>query len=142
MKFPSIVVGDSHTLHRTVTEEYTAGNFWENTDVGELLSTSGLISMMVEASVHLVDDHLSKEFMSLGKSAFVQHEHPCALWANVAVTVEIKEFDGYHVTLDMKAHDDLGLVGQGTHVRTIVNRRWMRIKVDQRLGTEISRYVM
>lgn len=142
MEFPSIVVGDSHTLHRTVTEDYTAGNYWSDAELGELLSTPGLISMMIEASVHLIDSHLPKEFMSIGKSAAVQHEHPCALWANVAMTVEIREFDGYHVTLEMNAFDGLGLVARGTHVRSIVNKRWMRIKVDQRVGTEISRYVM
>ena len=133
VKFPGIIIGDTHTLQRTVRTEDTAGNFWK-TDVGELLSTPSLVAMMAEASADLIDSKLPEGFISVGKSAEVTHEQPSVLGATVAVKVEIKSFDGYHIRLQMTATDDSGVVGRGSHVRSIVNKKWLMIKVNKRLA--------
>lgn len=132
MKFPGIVIGDTLTIERTVTREHTVGNYWK-TDVEELLSTPSLVEMMIEASVSLIDSHLPEGFISVGKSAEVTHEHPSLSGATVSVKVEIKSFDGYHIRLQMVATDESGVVGRGSHVRSIVNKKWLLIKLNRRL---------
>lgn len=134
VKFPGIIIGDTHTIERTIQPEDTAGNFWK-TEVGELLSTPSMVAMMQEAAATLIDDKLPEGFISVGKSAEVTHEQPSVVGAHVTVKVEIKSFDGYHIRLTMRATDDSGVVGRGSHVRSIVNKKWLLIKVNKRLAS-------
>lgn len=136
MKFPGIIVGESYTLNRTVSESDTAGNYWDS-DVGQLLSTPSIVAMMIEASTRLVDPRLPDGFMSVGKSAAVVHEHPAVLGALVTMTVEIESFDGYHIGIKMEAFDESGQVSHGAHTRSIVNAHWMRLKIAKRLSDTI-----
>ena len=133
MKFPGIIIGDTHTVERTIEQEDTAGNFW-TTEVAELLSTPSLVAMMMEASANLIDERLPEGFISVGKSAEVTHEHPTVIGATVSVKVEIKSFDGYHIRLQMTASDESGIVGRGSHTRSIVNKKWLLIKLNHRMA--------
>lgn len=132
MKFPGITTGLTHTIHQTVGLPDTFGNHLPD-DVQSLLSSPGLASMMIDASSTLIDTHLPDGFMSVGKSVSVTHEHPSVIGATVDLTVTVTEFDGYHVTLEMKASDESGLIGTGSHVRSIVNKRWLQLRIHRRL---------
>lgn len=134
MKFPGIVIGDTITLQKTVCEEDTVGNHW-SLDIEKLLSTPGLMSMMIEASTELIDKKLPDGFMSIGKSAEIVHEHPSVLGAHLGVRVVITAFDGYHITLTMTAYDEGGIVGHGMHTRSIVNRHWTQLKIARRVAS-------
>jgi len=134
MKFPGIIIGDTLTIQKTVSESDTSGNFLP-ADVEDLFSTPALVAMMMEASVKLVDERLPDGFISVGKSAEVTHDYPTVLGANITVKVEIKSFDGYHVDLKMTARDESGVIGRGTHTRSIVNKRWMQMKVQKRISS-------
>ena len=133
MQFPGIVVGLSHTLTRTISEREVMGNFWHSA-VDNLLSTPALVSMMVEASTTLVDSRLPDGFISVGKRSVNIHEHPSVLGAHLRLTMEISHFDGYHIELSMHAEDDSGSIAHGIHVRSIVNKRWMQIKINKRIS--------
>jgi predicted thioesterase len=133
VKFPGIIIGDTYTVERTIEQEDTAGNFW-TTEVAELLSTPSLVAMMMEASANLIDHRLPDGFISVGKSAEVTHEHPSVIGATVSVKVEIKSFDGYHIRLKMTASDESGIVGRGSHTRSIVNKKWLLIKLHNRMA--------
>jgi predicted thioesterase len=88
---------------------------------------------MLQASYALIDPLLPDEFISVGKSVSLTHEHPSVVGATVNLTVTISEFDGYHVTFSMTANDESGLVGTGNHVRSIVNKRWLEIGIHRRM---------
>ena len=132
MKFPGIKVGKTHTIRHTVTESDTFGNHLPD-DVQLLLSSPGLAGLMIKASSSLIDPLLPDAFMSVGKSVTITHEHPSVVGATVDLTLTISEFDGYHVTLAMTASDESGLIGTGTHVRSIVNKRWLQVRIHRRL---------
>ncbi len=134
MRFPGIIVGDSTTLGKTVSVEDTAGNFW-TTEFEQLLSTPALVSYMVEACSKLLENKLPEGFVSVGKSSEIIHEHPSVLGAHVTVKVETKAFDGYHITMSMTAYDESGIIARGTHVRSIVNKRWMNLKISKRVAS-------
>ena len=133
MEFPGIVVGLSHTLERKISEREIAGNYWHSA-VDNLLSTPALVSLMMEASTTLVDARLPEEFISVGKRSEVVHEHPSVLGAHLRMTMEIAGFDGYHIELTMHAEDESGSVAHGSHVRSIVNKRWMQLKINRRIS--------
>ncbi len=132
MRFPGIIIGDSLTMQKTVNESDTTGNYW-TTHIENLLSTPGLVAMMQEASVALIDEKLPEGFISVGKSAEIVHEHPTVVGAVVTIRVEIKSFDGYHIRIKMIAYDDSGIVAKGSHMRSIVNEKWMKLKVQKRI---------
>lgn len=131
MKFPGIIIGDVLTVQKTVSEKDVTDNFW-TTHIENLFSTPSLVAMMQEAAVQLIDEKLPEGFISVGKSAEVTHEQPTVLGATINLKVEIKSFDGYHIRLKMVTYDESGIVGRGSHVRSIVNERWMKIKVQKR----------
>ncbi len=133
MKFPGILIGDTNTVQRTVTKEDAAGNFW-TTEVEDLLSTPSMVAMMMEAAANLIDSRLPEGFISVGKSAEVTHEHPSVVGATATVKVEIKSFDGSHIRLKMTATDESGVIGRGSHTRSIVNKKWLLIKLNKRLA--------
>ena len=134
MRFPGIIIGDTLTIQKSVTEKDTTDNYW-TTHIENLFSTPSMVAMMQEASVQLLDEKLPEGFISVGKSADVVHEQPTVLGALLNMKVEIKSFDGYHVRFKMLAYDDSGIVGRGSHVRSIVNERWMKIKVQKRIAS-------
>lgn len=134
MRFPGIIIGDTLTIQKSVTEKDTTDNYW-TTHIENLFSTPSMVAMMQEASVQLLDEKLPEGFISVGKSADVVHEQPTVLGALLNMKVEIKSFDGYHVRFKMLAYDDSGVVGRGSHVRSIVNERWMKIKVQKRVAS-------
>jgi predicted thioesterase len=133
MKFPGIRIGAAITIRRQVTESDTIGNHLPD-DVDKLFSTPALVSLMIEASVRMVDPNLPDGFISIGKSSEVTHDHPSVVGDTIALTVRIDEFDGYHLGISMEAHDSRGLLGHGRHVRTIVNKRWMELKIARRIA--------
>jgi predicted thioesterase len=133
MRFPGIIIGDTLTIQKSVTEKDTTDNYW-TTHIENLFSTPSMVAMMQEAAVKLLDEKLPEGFISIGKSAEVTHEQPTVLGSLLNLKVEIKSFDGYHVRFKMLAYDDSGIVGRGSHVRSIVNERWMKIKVQKRIA--------
>lgn len=133
MKFPSVRVGTEITVRRQVSEGDTVGNHLPD-DISGLFSTPALVSLMIEASVRMVDPSLPDGFITVGKSSEVTHDHPSVIGDTVALTVRIVDFDGYHIGITMEAHDGRGLLGHGRHVRTIVNKRWMELKIARRIA--------
>ena len=132
MKFPGIKVGKAHTFRHTVTERDTVGNYLPD-DLQSLLSSQGLVGLVIQASSALIDPLLPDGFMSVGKSITITHEQPIVVGATVDLTVTITAFDGYHVTLAMTGSDESGLIGSATHMRSIVNKRWLQIRIHRRL---------
>jgi predicted thioesterase len=51
------------------------------------------------------------------------HIKPSALGDTVRATATLKEADGRKLTFEVKAEDSKGVIGEGTHVRYIVNRQ-------------------
>ena len=136
MKFPGIGIGLSKTITHTVDHRDTSGNSLPD-DIEPLLSSSGLINLTILAATELVDPLLPDGFISIGKSSSITHEHPSVLGAHLSLTVTVAEFDGYHITLRIVASDETGVVGTGTHVRSIVNKHWLQIRVAGRAaGTD------
>lgn len=131
MKFPGISIGLSKTITHTINHRDTAGNCLPD-DIEPLLSSSGLINLTINTAVELVDPLLPDGFLSIGKSSSVSHEHPSVLGAHLSLTVTIVAFDGYHITLRVVASDETGMVGRGMHVRSIVNKHWLQIRVAGR----------
>lgn len=126
-----IQVGDSITIQKMVNTKDTALNYGSG-KVDTLLATPSLVALMIEASVKAIDEKLPEGFVTVGTMAKIVHENPTILGATISVKVEVAKFDGQKITLDMMAYDEIGLVGKGTHERTIVNKEALQKKAMER----------
>ncbi len=127
---PDLKVGDSITIQKRVTSEDTALKYGTG-KLHNLLATPSLVGLMIEASVKLIDTKLIEGFISVGKKVVVTHEKPTTIGETVSVNVEITEIQNNRYRLVMKAYDESGLIGSGEHTRTIVNERWMLLKLEK-----------
>lgn len=133
MNFPGIRNGMTITITRSVTENDTYGNHLPE-DMEKLLSSPAIVSLIIEASVRMIDPKLPDGFLSVGKSSEIVHEHPTVVGSTVEVTVTVVDFDGYHITIDAEIADESGVCGRGNHVRSIVNKRWLQLKTARRIA--------
>jgi len=126
-----IAVGDRIVIQREVRPEHTAANYGSG-QLGDLLSTPGLVGFMIEAAVKLIDPKLPEGFRSVGIMVQVVHTKPTVLGVTVSVEMEVRQFDGEKILLAMKAFDEVGEIGNGLHQRAIVNDRALHEKARLR----------
>ena len=130
MKKPALTAGDNITIQKKVTVEDTALKYGTG-KLKDLLATPSLVGLMIEASVQLIDSRLEEDFISVGKQIFVVHEKPTIIGETVSVNVEITEIVNNRFHLKMTAYDETGVIGFGKHSRTIVNEKWLNLKLEK-----------
>ena len=123
--------GDTLTLQRKITEEDTALKYGSG-KLEKLFATPSLVALMIEASSKLLDDKLPEGFITVGKVAFVDHAKPTCLGEVVSLTVVVEECGPSKIVLNMKAYDEVGLIGTGYHHRYVVNKRALLERAHKR----------
>lgn len=131
LEIPNIEIGSNITIQRVVKEQDTALNYGSG-KLEKLFATPSLVALMIEASVKLIDDELPEGLISVGKMSKVVHEKPTILGETVTLKLEVKEFDGSKVVLEMIAYDEIGIIGKGNHQRIIVNKNSLLRKANER----------
>ena len=112
--------GLTHTSTLVVSEENTAIALGS----GDLsvLATPQLVALMENAAMMAVKDHLPEGSTTVGALINTTHIKPTAVGKTVSATAVRQEVDGRKLTFAVSASDDNGIVGEGSHVRYIVNR--------------------
>jgi predicted thioesterase len=126
-----IDVGKSMIIQRRVTEEDASLNYGSGS-IKKLFATPRLVAMMIEASSMLIDKSLPEGFVSIGKHLEVDHFKPTLIGGTVSVEVKVISFDETRVTLSMEAFDEVGKIGEGTHVRYLVNHSKLKERATAR----------
>lgn len=132
LEIPKIKIGSNITIQRVVKHEDTALHYGSG-KLDNLLASPSLVGLMIEAAVKLIDDELPEGLITVGNMSKIVHENPTVLGETVSVKVEVKDFDGNKILLDMVAYDEIGLIGRGTHQRTIVNKKGLLKKAQARV---------
>ena len=111
-------IGQKNQIKTTVTENDTAKVFGS----GELLvlATPRMIALMEECSYKCISADLDEGASTVGTSLNVKHLSATPVGMEVTVEAEISEIDGRRVCFLVKAYDECGLIGEGTHERFIV----------------------
>ena len=111
-------IGQKNQIKTTVTENNTAKVFGS----GELLvlATPRMIALMEECSYKCISGDLEDGASTVGTSLNVKHLSATPVGMEVTVEAEITEIDGRRVCFSVKAYDECGLIGEGTHERFIV----------------------
>lgn len=115
-------VGDTLTIQKKVTNESAALNYGSG-ELKNLFATPSLVALMIEGSTQLVDPKLDEGLISVGKVANVTHEKPTVIGETITLEVKINEIKDNKIVLNMKAYDEIGLIGFGQNERYIVNKK-------------------
>ena len=113
-------IGQTYTSQLLVEERHLAINVGS----GDLpvLATPVMVMLMENAAMKSVADTIADDETTVGAQVSVSHLRPTLLADTVNATATLVEIDGRKLTFRVIAEDSKGLVGEGTHVRYIVNR--------------------
>ncbi|MBI9012358.1 MAG: hypothetical protein JEZ08_09045 [Clostridiales bacterium] len=133
-EFSKFEVGEKHVFQKKITEADAAHNYGTK-KLSNLFATPGLVAMVIEAAVGFIDPKLSEGYISIGNEIGVTHTKPTKVGETVTLEIEVKEIHEKDelLFLTFKAFDEIGEIGNGVHVRTIVNREAFFKRTDERV---------
>ncbi len=112
--------GLTHTSQLTVTEAVTATSMGS----GDLpvLATPAMMALMENAAMLAVAPHLPEGSTTVGGHISASHIKPTSVGETVTATATVTKVDGKKIEFEVKAHCGDILLGEGSHLRFIVDR--------------------
>ncbi|MBR5638881.1 MAG: thioesterase family protein [Muribaculaceae bacterium] len=115
-----IEIGLKHVSDMVVTEEVTAVRIGSG-DM-EVLATPAMMALMENAAMLAVAPHLPEDCTTVGGHIESSHLRPSKLGDHVTATAVVTKVDGKKIEFKVVAHSGDTLLGEGTHLRFIVDR--------------------
>ena len=103
-----------------VEEQHTAYHIGSGDEM--VLGTPWMISFMERVSNRLVAGHLPEGLMSVGVHVDVKHLAATPVKAEIRVRAEVLEIIKNRIKLSIEAWDNHDKIGEGTHLRAVVER--------------------
>ena len=128
-----IYIGSSCQLEQTVTEELTAARIGSGSL--PVFGTPFMAAMMENAAMTLLQNFLADDQSSVGTRLDITHDAPTPVGMTVRAeaTITAVSENGKMVDFTVKAWDEKGPIGQGTHTRAIINAERFLAKVTAKL---------
>jgi fluoroacetyl-CoA thioesterase len=117
-----IVIGEEHTAPRVGSGRV------------HVLATPVMINVMEAAALAAIEHLLPAGHQSLGTHLNVSHYAATPVGMRLHATAEVAKIDGRNIEFRVEAHDDRERVGDGTHVRVVVNVE----RFDQRVQNKLQ----
>lgn len=125
-----IEVGIKGRMETIVTPDNVA------TSVGsgrvKVFSTPNMIQLMERAALFSIEPYLEKGQSSVGTHIDVSHCAATPVGMRVWAESEVMEIDRRRITFAVKAYDERGLIGEGTHERFIIDIEKFQSKADNK----------
>lgn len=86
-----------------------------------LISTPGILTMVIHASSEMLDPLLPSGYITVGKNIDLSHERPTLIGETISLVITVTKVKGESVFLDISGHDATGVVCKGTYERSIVD---------------------
>jgi excisionase family DNA binding protein len=110
------LVGKSELL---VEETHTASHL--GSGGVEVLATPVMVALMEDAARSSVDSKLEQGQISVGVNLNVSHLAATPVGMRVTARAELAAVEGRRLTFTVEAHDEREKIGEGTHIRAIIN---------------------
>ena len=90
---------------------------------GSLLvyATPCMVALMEGAACEAIQEALKEDQTTVGTALNIEHISATPVGLEVRAVAEVTAVEGKVITFDVKAFDEVGQIGQGTHKRVIVN---------------------
>lgn len=128
---PRLQIGTTVIVQKKIEREDTALKFGSG-KLDNLLATPTLVALAIEAAVKAVDDKLPEGFVTAAKYLEISHDQPTIMGMTVSVKAVLKVQEGNNLIFDVEAFDEVGVIGRGKFVRTIVNKNSLIGKAKER----------
>ena len=115
-----IETGQKHTNELTVSEDVTAAKIGSG-DM-PVLATPAMLALMENAAMLAVADSLADGETTVGGHIESSHLKPSKIGDKITATAEVIKVDGKKIEFKVSAHCNDVLLGEGTHLRFIVDR--------------------
>lgn len=112
--------GLKHTSEIVVTEAVTAQSIGSG-DM-KVLATPAMMALMENAAMMAVAPYLSKGDTTVGGHIASSHLRPSVVGDHVTATATVTRVEGKKIEFKVEAHCEDILLGEGTHLRFIVDR--------------------
>lgn len=99
-----------------------------------VLATPVMISLIEEAALACVEDHLPEGRQSLGTHLDVSHIAATPIGMTVTATAELTAVEGRKLTFRVEARDEQDLIGEGTHARVVVTAASFAERIRAKAG--------
>lgn len=119
--------GISHQCRTLVCDANTALTMGS----GDLsvFATPSMVALMENAAMKAVAAELPIGATTVGSEMNVTHIKPSGLGAEITATAVLTEVEGRKLTFNVGARDAEGMIGEGIHIRYIVDREKFMAKV-------------
>ena len=84
-------------------------------------ATPCMIALMEGAACEAINECIPEGYSSVGIELNVQHTAATPVGMEVRAEATVTAVDGKIITFDVKAYDEVGEIGSGTHKRAIIN---------------------
>ena len=120
--------GLSFTATMRVSAEVTA----EYIGSGDLavLATPAMCALMENAAMMAVTSHLEEGQTTVGTALNIEHSRATKVGEVITATAVLTEVNGRELQFNIAARDEVGVIGEGTHTRFIVNREKFMAKLQ------------
>ena len=95
----------------------------------DVFATPAMVALMENAAMTAVAGELPEGATTVGAEMNVTHIKPSGLGAEITATAVLAEVEGRKLTFNVGARDAEGLIGEGIHIRYIVDREKFMAKV-------------
>lgn len=114
-----MIVGMKGEVGTTVEREDTA----KEVGSGDLLvyATPCMVALMEGAACEAIAEALGENQTTVGTLLNIEHVSATPVGLDVRAVAEVTAVDGKVITFDVKAYDEAGEIGRGTHKRVIIN---------------------
>lgn len=120
-------IGKKYTSSLVVEEKHLACNVGSG-DL-QVFATPMMMALMENAAMLCVADELDENSSTVGGHISSSHIKPTGIGRNVSATAEIVAVEGRKLTFKVSASDEEGLIGEGEHLRFIVDKTRFMSKV-------------
>lgn len=96
----------------------------------EVFATPAMVALMENAAMRAVAEALPEGATTVGAEMNVTHIKPSGIGAQVSATAVLTAVEGRKLTFTVGASDDGGMIGEGVHIRYVVDRERFMAKID------------
>lgn len=94
-----------------------------------VFATPAMVALMEHAAMAAVAGALPQGATTVGAEMNVEHVKPSGIGARIVATAVLTAVEGRKLTFNVGARDDEGMIGEGVHVRFVVDRERFMAKV-------------
>lgn len=125
-----IKTGITYTAKQKVEYKDTASQY--GSGLVEVFATPAMIALMENAAMKTVLPYLGEEYNTVGFEINVRHIKPTPIGMQVECKATLTEIDGKKLVFNVVAKDEEGIIGEGTHIRYIINSKRFMEKLNQK----------